>query len=77
MAKPVTAFETEVAEDFEDVALLPDSDQPRQAKQTAPTWRSMLSWLSRDKVHSREGFQALGQADDNGDAEHYRGVQSS
>ena len=78
MAKPVAAFETEVEDDFEEVALLPDSDQPQQTSRAAPSWRDqLLSWLPTDQFANRTGFEALGQTDESDNASLERGDQLS
>lgn len=65
MAKSVAAFETDVDDGFEDVALLPNSDQPQHSSGAAPSWKSKLfSWLPSDAFTGREGFAKLDQTDD-------------
>ena len=65
MAARITTFETEVQDDFEDVALLPDSDQSQHTAKAAPSWKTkLLSWLPSDNFTSRDGFEKLQQTDD-------------
>lgn len=77
MSKPAAAFETDVNDDFEDVALLPDSDQPQHSTNAAPSWKSKLfSWVPSDGFTGRDGFQKLDQTDDASEVSRQTGVAS-
>lgn len=75
MAKSVAAFETDVDDDFEDVALLPNSDQPQHSSRAAPSWKSKLfSWLPSDAFTGRDGFEKLDQTDDASEVSRQTGI---
>lgn len=66
MAAPkLTAFETQTAEEFEDVALLLESDPEQQSSRRPPSWKDkVLNRFARGKMRSLTGFEKLEQSDD-------------
>ena len=66
MAAPkLTAFETEPAEEFEDVALLLESDPEQQSSRRPPSWKDkVLNYFARGNARSVTGFEKLEQSDD-------------
>ena len=78
MSKPVAAFETEIEDDFEEVALLPESDQPRSSAKAAPSWKSrLLGWLPSDGFTGRDGFEKLDQTDSASEVSRQTGIARS
>lgn len=65
MAAPkLTALETEPAEEFEDVALLLESDPEQQSSRRPPSWKEkFLNQFARGKARSHTGFEKLEQSD--------------
>lgn len=75
MSKPIAAFETEIEDDFEEVALLPESDQPRSSGKAAPSWKSrLLGWLPSDGFTGRDGFEKLDQTDSASEVSRQTGI---
>lgn len=66
MAAPkLTAFETEPAEEFEDVALLLESDPEQQSSRRPYSWKDkVLNYFARGNARSLTGFEKLKQSDD-------------
>ena len=62
--KRPAAFETDV-DDFEDVALLLETDQQQQHSRKQPAWTSrFLELFARGGPREHAGFEKLDQADD-------------
>ena len=66
MAAPKsTAFETEPADEFEDVALLLESDPEQQSSRKKPSRKDkFLNYFTRGNPRSHTGFEKLDQSDD-------------
>lgn len=66
MAAPKsTAFETEPADEFEDVALLLESDPEQQSSRKQPSRKDkFLNYFTRGNSRSHAGFEKLDQSDD-------------
>lgn len=63
-APKVTAFETEPADEFEDVALLLESDPEQQSSRKHPSRKDkFLNYFIRSNTRSHAGFEKLDQSD--------------
>ena len=61
----LAAFETEPADDFEDVALLLEPEQEQQGSRRPPSWKDrFLNYFARGSARSHTGFEKLDQSDD-------------
>lgn len=58
--------ETESAgEEFEDVALLLESNLEQQSSRSSPSWKDkLMSYFARGNARSHTGFEKLDQSDD-------------
>lgn len=66
--KRPAAFETDV-DDFEDVALLLETDQQQQHSRKQPSWTSrFLKLFARGGPREHAGFEKLDQTDDSFEA---------
>ena len=72
MAAPkLAAFETEPADEFEDVALLLESNPEQQSSRNALSWKDrLMSYFARGNARSHTGFEKLDQSDDAQEGSH-------